>query len=79
MILSQPFIVLYIMNCLSVSSGFFAVNVFKKYGQLNGLTNEDYLAWLGSIAAICNASRFIWSTMTDYYSYKLIYGILVSI
>ena len=78
MILSQPFIVLYIMNFLSIISGFFAVNNFKKYGQLNGLTNEDYLAWLGSIAAICNASRFIWSFMTDYFPYKLIYGILVS-
>ena len=77
MIFSQPFIVIYIMNMLSVISGFFAVNNFKKYGQLNGLTNENYLAWLGSIAAVCNSIRFIWSMATDHFSYKVVYAVLL--
>ena len=77
MVFSRPFIVAYFMNMLSVISGFFAVNNFKKYGQKNGIDNENYLAWLGSIAAIFNSSRFVWSLATDYFSYKLVYGILL--
>jgi hypothetical protein len=77
MIFSRPFLLIYFMNMLSIITGFFAVNNFKKYGQKNGLTNENYLAILGSVAAFCNAIRFVWSTATDYYSYKLIYGILL--
>ena len=77
MVCSQQFWVVYIMNTLSVISGFFAVNNFKKYGQLNGLTNENYLAWLGSVAAVCNSIRFIWSMATDYFSYKVVYGIML--
>ena len=68
---------LYIMNGLSVMSGYFAVNNFHQYGIENGLTNEKYLAWVGSAAAICNSIRFVWSTMTDYLSYKLVYSILL--
>ena len=77
MILSQPFILIFIMNFLSIFSGYFAVNNFKKYGQKNGLDNENYLAWLGSVAAVCNSIRFIWSMATDYLTYKLVYGILL--
>ena len=77
MIFSQQFIIIYIMNTLSVISGFFAVNNFKKYGQLNGLTNENYLAWLGSAAAVCNSIRFIWSYATDHFSYKVVFGVLL--
>ena len=65
------------MNVLSVISGFFAVNNFKKYGQLNGLTNENYLAALGSAAAVFNSIRFCWSMATDYFSYRLVYGIML--
>ena len=77
MCLTKPFILLYIMNMFSIVSSFFALNNFKKYGQYNGLTNENYLAWLGSLASIFNALRFLWSSMTDYYSYKMIYTILL--
>lgn len=78
MILSQPFIILYIMNTCSIFTGLFAVNNFKTYGQKNGLTNESYLGLLGSLTAVFNSIRFIWSYATDYYSYKLIYGILLT-
>ena len=77
MILSQPFIIIYIMNFMSICSGFFAVNNFKFYGIKKGLTDENYLAWLGSIAAVCNSIRFIWSFATDYFSYKVVYGVLL--
>ena len=78
MVFSKQFILVYIMNVFSVISGFFAVNNFKKYGQLNGLTNENYLAALGSAAAVFNSIRFCWSMATDYFSYRLVYGIMLA-
>ena len=79
MILSQPFILIFIMNFLSIFSGYFAVNNFKSYGIKQGLTNENFLAWLGSIAAVCNSIRFVWSFATDYFSYKTVYGLMLVI
>ena len=68
---------LYIMNAMSIMTGFFAVNNFKTYGQANGLTNDDYLAILGSAAAICNSMRFLWSWATDYLPYKFVYSFML--
>ena len=65
------------MNVLSVFSGLFAVNINKEYAQANGLKNESYLVLLGSIAAIFNALRGIWSFATDYLPYRLVYGVLL--
>ena len=78
MVFSQPFVVLYLMSMFSIISGYFAVNNYARYGRLNGLTDENYFSYLGSIASICNAIRFIWSFATDHYSYKLVYGTLVT-
>ena len=77
MILSKQFILLYFMNAMSVITGYFAVNNFKTYGQANGLDNDSYLAVVGSIAAVCNSSRFIWSWATDYLPYRFVYSILL--
>lgn len=76
-VFSKAFILIYIMNFMSISTGFFAVNNFKTYGIKNGLTNEDYLAWLGSIASVFSSVRFVWSYATDYYSYKVVYAVLL--
>ena len=78
MVFSKPFLLIYLMNTLSLVTGIFTVNNFKTYGQKNGLTNENYLAWLGSFAAALSAIRFIWSTSTDYLSYKTVYAVLLS-
>lgn len=77
MIFSKQFLVLYIMNILSIATGFFTINNFKKFGMLNGLTNENYLAWVGSVGAVMNSMRFVWSALTDKFSYRTIYTILL--
>lgn len=77
MIFSKQFWLLYIMNAMSIMSGFFAVNNFKTYGQANGLESDTYLAMVGSAAAICNSSRFMWSWATDYLPYKFVYSLLL--
>ena len=79
MVFSRAFVLIYIMNMLSVITGYFTVNNFKKFAQLNDIRNENYLAWVGSAAAIFNAIRFIWSFATDYFSYKSVYSVLLVI
>ena len=41
------------------------------------LSDDGYLTWVGSVAALLNASRFIWSAFLDVYSYKQVYGVLL--
>ena len=40
MIFSKQFILMYVMNAMSIMTGFFAVNNFKTYGQANGLNSD---------------------------------------
>ena len=35
------------------------------------------MAWLGSIASICNSLRFLWSFVTDYLPYRVVYSFLL--
>jgi Na+/melibiose symporter-like transporter len=78
MVLSKPFLLIYLMNTMSLVTGVFVVGNFKTYAQINGLVNESYLTWLGSIASVLSAARFIWSTASmDYFSYRTIYAVLL--
>ena len=77
MIFSRQFMLLYFMNAMSIMTGYFAVNNFKTYGQANGLTNDGYLVILGSAAAVCNSMRFLWSWVTDYLPYKIVYSFML--
>jgi hypothetical protein len=76
MIKTRQFIVIYAMAFCSVFLGYFAVNSFKTFGELNGIS-DSYLSLVGSIGAAFNAIRFIWSTALDIYSYKWVYGTLL--
>lgn len=79
MLLSKQFVVIYLMNCLSVFSGFYIVNQTVNYGEANGFTNTSYLSTVASIGAIFNAARFVWSWLLDYYPYREVYGALLGI
>ena len=78
MLLSKNFILIYVMNSLSFFTGFFVVNQTKNYGSANGMTDDQFLALIGSLGAIFNSIRFIWSWLLDYYSYKKVYGALLT-
>lgn len=77
LIFSKQFMLLYLMNSLSILTGLFAINNSKSFGQANGYKNENYLALLGSLASIFNSLRFIWSSGTDYLSYKRVYAVML--
>ena len=65
---------------MSLSSGVFAITNFKAFAlALDKNSNDHTLALIGSLGSMCNAIRFLWSWATDYYSYKLVYGILLTV
>ena len=76
MLKSRQFLSVYIMAILSFFLGIFAVGSFKVYGEDNGIS-EGLLTTVGSVGAIFNAARFIWSGLLDRYSYKWVYGSLL--
>ena len=44
---------------------------FQAYGQ-TFIYDDDFLAWVGIFAAVCNASgRILWGTVADRYSFKV--------
>jgi hypothetical protein len=76
---SRQCILIYIMNFCSVTLGFYVVNEFKAYGNINGLNDDKYLSFVGSMAAIMNSCRFVWSGLLDKFTYKTVYGALLVI
>lgn len=60
--------------------GYYSVDVQKTFGEtVPVLNNDKYLTTVGSVAAVFNAIRFIWSAFLDKYSYKKVYGVLLLI
>lgn len=78
MIKTQQFISVFIMAFCSIFIGLFAVGNFKVFGESNQI-HETALALIGSIGALFNSLRFIWSTLLDKYSYRSVYGSLLVI
>ena len=75
---SEQLWIIYLMACLSILFGYYSVDVFKSFGQtVEVLSDDRYLTWVGSMAALFNACRFLWSACLDYYSYKQVYGALL--
>ena len=75
---TDQFWTIYLMATLSILFGYYSIDVFKQFGQtVDSLSNDRYLTWVGSVAALFNASRFVWSACLDVYSYKQVYGVLL--
>jgi MFS family permease len=79
LLLSRPCVLLYIMNFCSIFLGLYVVNSYKAYGNINGLNDDKYLSFVGSMAAIMNSCRFVWSGLLDKFTYKTVYGALLAI
>jgi hypothetical protein len=77
MLLSKPFILLYVMNIFSCMSGYFIVGQTVNYALSNGYTDPAFLSLIASLGAIFNAARFIWSWWLDYSTYRRVYGTLL--
>ena len=56
----------------------FTINTFKQYGMKN-IRNDDFLTIVGAVSSVFGGIRFVWSWLVDRYSFKLSYGIVLSI
>ena len=65
------------MQSLSILFAYYVVNVYKPYGfEVPTLDNDKFLTLVGSISAIFNGLRFVWSGSLDKINFRLVYGFL---
>lgn len=75
--MSKSFIILYTNFVFFIFYGYYVINVFKIYGSLF-LKSDRALTYVGSVGALVNGLlRILWSTLLDYYPFKVVFGILV--
>ena len=68
------------MQGLSILFAYYIVDVSKTFGEsVPELDDDKYLTTVGSISAIFNALRFIWSGAIDKLQFKYVYGTLLLI
>lgn len=59
------------MAFLSIFQGFYVLNVYKDYGaSLPTLQDDNFLTRVGSLAAVLNTMRFVWSGAMDLKLFK---------
>jgi hypothetical protein len=81
-IYTPQFFQIYCMSLCSIFQGYYALNVYKNFGQTIETLNDDaFLTKVGSAASFLNAIRFLWSASMDqsWGSFKRIYGALLCI
>ena len=74
---TKQFLLIYLMNFLSIFLGIFLIGSEKEFGK-DHFTNEKFLSLVASCGGIFSALRFIWSFLLDKFKYKVIYGILLA-
>ena len=75
---TRQFIEIFLMSFSSVLVGLYIIGSSKAYGQ-STIGNEEFLTIAATLSSIFNIFRFIWSFLMERYSFRLIYGILLSI
>jgi hypothetical protein len=76
MIKARQFTSIWLMSTLSFFLGTFVAGSYKAYGIQLGF-EEGELTLVGSLGALFNALRFVWSGLLDTFSYKKVYGSLL--
>ena len=66
------------MSIFSILFSYYILSSAKAYGE-HHLGNEAFLSFTASFSGVFGIFRFIWSSLMDYYKFKTIYGILVSL
>jgi MFS family permease len=76
---TNEFIQMWIMFALSTQSVQFVNTMYKAFGQ-QFIANDHFLAFVGSMASICNAGgRIIWGQLLDKTSFKTTFTALCAI
>ena len=76
---SEKFITIYILATSHLFYGYFFTNIYKNYGKTY-INDDNFLSWVGAISSLFNGCfKLFWATMLDYYSFRRIYGGLISL
>lgn len=76
---SKVFYLLILMAYFSIQNGYFIASNFKNYGILM-IKDDSFLTLIGSLGSIFNgAGRFFWGTLSDRFSFKSLYLLIVII
>ena len=63
---TSEFWLIYLMALMSIFQGFYVLNVYKDYGAtVPALQDDAFLTKVGSLAAMLNTMRFVWSGAMD--------------
>jgi hypothetical protein len=79
MLLTKQAFVLYIIATLTFFAGIFALSQSRNFGILNGITSDQFLAFIASMGAVFAMFRWVWSWAMDHYSFKLIFSLLLAL
>jgi hypothetical protein len=75
---TKQFLLIYSMSIMSILFSYFIISSSKAYGEQH-LGNEAFLSFTASFSGVFGIFRFIWSSLMDYYKFKTMYGILVTL
>ena len=74
---TKDFWMIYAMQLLSISFGYYIINTYKNFGEtIPNLNDDKFLTLVSSISALFNALRFMWSGALDKLDFKKVYGFL---
>ena len=73
---TKQFILIFVMNLLSVMFGLFLIGSSKKFGS-EYLKDEKFVTLVASIASIAGIFRFLFAIGLDKFSYKKVYSFII--
>ena len=72
MIKSRPFITMWLMYMMNALVIIFISSLYKTYGEGEVVNNDQFLALVGALSAVCNAvGRILWGLFADKVSFKV--------
>jgi MFS family permease len=78
-IFSKLFLTIYCMAFCHFVYGYFFTSAYKNYGK-NYINDDHYLTLVGATSSLFNGFfKFVWGSLTDYYPFKRVYLLIVSI
>lgn len=64
------------MSFLTINMSTFMIGNFQQFAS-DDIDDQDYFVALGSIGGVCASLRFFWSLPVDYFSFKIVYTVMI--
>lgn len=75
---TNQFICLWSMSFLTINMSTFMIGNFQQFAS-DYIQDQDYFVLVGSIGGFCASLRFFWSLPVDYFSFKIVYSVMILI